>query len=181
MGYRNSIWIIEKEKADSFRGKTFDELKSFEDLGYFNDEVLIGKNGGTLAIIVGKNVNKKLVEDYLSPFFLDEKTDKYANDEDECKLFDLKGLQFLATYYKNKIINRNNEMLDLFLKDPTAAGKKIYDCLNCHYTALDSIDKPTKNQWCLCNTWILEYDIWNMMYLLKVIDQDKYYLIWRGG
>lgn len=180
MGYRNSIWIIEKEKADSFRGKTYEELKE-KDYNYVDDYRLLEENGGTLAIDLGKYVDHKPVKPFISPFFLDKKVHESTNNESECVLLDPKGLQALATHYKQAVIENNKQILDLYLNEPTIGGERLYSLLQSHTNNIQDIDEPVESKWTLCDVWLWEYEVLNLMYLLKVFDPDKYYLVWRGG
>lgn len=182
MGYRNYIYVVEKEVADSFRGKTFEELKdpTCEDFHHICIYDLFEKYGVVCAIELGKYVDPEPVEPYLSPFFLDKEVHEYTNDEDECMLLDPKGLQSLATYYKNALLKYNKELIEEYDKDPVKAGARMLHDLRYETSMLEFLDKPEEKKWTLCDMWLWKYDILNFMYLLKVVDFDKYYLIWRG-
>ena len=102
MGYRNYIYVVEKEKAETIRHKSYDELKKMTGDDYISYWDLIERICAKEAVCLGKYLEFN-VSPYIEPFFTDKKAHEVANEEMEFVLLNPKVLPTMATYYKNLV------------------------------------------------------------------------------
>ena len=181
MGYRNYIYVVEKEKAESVRNMTFDELKkmSNEEDDYFGYIGIMDVVGCQCAMELGKYVEFD-VKPYVKPFFTDEDVHKRVNEEEDFMLLDSSALQAMSTYYKNESRDYFNKLLQEY-KDNKEVGSALLEKeLETRVAFMNNIDYIGENKFNLCDTWLKDYDLLNFVYLAKTVDFDKYYLLWMG-
>ena len=180
MGYRNYIYIVEKEKADAIRHKSYDELKKITGEDYVSFYDLEDLMGAHEAYELGKDVDFD-VSPYEEPFFTDKEVHESTNCDGECVLLNPKVLPVMATFYKNRVRDSWKKRIEDYKKNPEEGGKAIFKDLEHKFVFAENVDAILENKFCLCDTWLWEYDLLNFVYLAKVVDFDKYYLLWRGG
>lgn len=181
MGYRNYIYVVEKEKADLVRGLSFDELRkmSSEEDDYFGYIGVRDVVGGQCAIELGKYVDFD-IKPYVKPFFTDEDVHKRVNEEEEFMLLDPSALQAMATYYKDESRDYFNKLLQEYKYDKEGGSALLAKELETRVAFMNDLDYIGENKFNLCDTWLKDYDLLNFVYLAKVLDFDKYYLLWMG-
>ena len=181
MGYRNYIYVVEKKKAEKVRHKTFEELEklSNEKDDYFGFIDIRDIVDGTCAIELGKYVDFD-IKPYIKPFFTDEDLHKRCNTEEEFMLLDPSVLQAMATYYKDVSRNYFSDLLQKYKDDKEIGSNLLVKELKTRIAFMDNLDYISKNKFTLCDTWLKDYDLLNFVYLAKVIDFNKYYLLWLG-
>lgn len=179
MGYRNYIYVVEKEKAEAIRHKSYDELKKMTGEDYISywdlNKCICAKE----VVCLGKYLDFD-VSPYTEPFFTDKKAHEDANEEMEFVLLNPKVLPAMATYYKNLVRKDWEEKIETYKTNPETGGALMFKSLEIKLGFTYDIDKVDENKFRLCDTWLWEYDLLNFVYLAKTLDFDKYYLLWRG-
>ena len=180
MGYRNYIYVVEKEKAEAVRHKSLNELKSMlKDPDYLSCYDIRDLLEAKCAIELGKYVDFD-VKPYITPFFTSNEVHEKTNEEEEFVLLDPSTLQTMATFYKNKSKNYFKKLLKQYEDDKETGGALLFKELETRVAFMDDLDFVGTNKFNLCDTWLIDYDLLNFIYLMKTVDFDKYYLIWMG-
>lgn len=175
MGYRNYIWVIDKKKANSIRGLSMDELKKFsnpED-SYFSIFDLREKLKAVEAIELGKYAPGDVVSKYLTNFFTDKTVLKEMTDT-EVSIMDSIALKALIMYYKEDMIKFYKQ-----LSKDTNIGRMQHEFNElATWTQMADIDEENKYQ--LTTSWRYDHALFNFMYLYKIFNPKKQYLLWVG-
>lgn len=181
MGYRNYIYVVDKARAEEVRHRSFEELRrlSDEEDDYFGYMSIRDVVGGQCAMELGKYVDFD-IKPYIKTFFTNKDVHTRVNQEEEFMLLDPSALPALATFYKNKTMDFWKEKLKAYEKDKDVGGAVLYKDLEHRVAYAQNLDEISENKFCLCDTWLWDYDLLNFVYLAKTVDFDKYYLIWMG-
>ena len=177
MGYRNYIWVVDKDKADTIRNIKPTELTEYfpdyED--YLSPFDLREKIEATEAIELGKYAPHDIVDPYLSDFFINHYTNIKADSPDtELNIMDVKALDKLCEYYKNDICSYYNKLIEEgSLENLQHEFKQLVSWLK---VATEDVN----NEYLLTDSWRYDHAIFNFMYLKKVFNPEKQYLIWVG-
>lgn len=179
MGYRNYIYVVDKETADRFRKKNFRELETSPKSNRIDIFEVLTDLHAVHAYELGKDVDIPM-KDGLIRFFNDDKVHEALNGEYEFMILDPRYLQTMATYYKNKVIDLNKKLLAEYENNKTIGGEKLYKDLKYRTSMMTNLDEFNDNAYCLTDTWLWEFDLLNFLYLLKKVDFNKKYLLWLG-
>lgn len=175
MGYRNYIWVIDKKKADLVRDLSSKELKAFsnpED-SYFSIFDLREKLKAVEAIELGKYAPSDVISKYLTNFFTNKQVQKEMIDT-EISIMDPIALKALIMYYKEEMIKFYKE-----LSKDTNIGRMQHEFNElAAWTQMADIDEQNKYQ--LTTSWRYDQALFNFMYLYKIFNPKKQYLLWVG-
>lgn len=184
MGYRYTLYILNKSKVDKIdsndierfesidnRYKILDELgrKEIIELGKYSDE-------GYKLCQKGISVNDELRELL------------YCEGDTEFEFLSPESLVWLANSYKERTIDYWKKLLDknaiqeIGNKLVTSPKEKCLDYVKDLLTWERYILNDNKeNKYCLQTTWKYEYEMFNIIHCYKMIDWRKYYLCILGG
>ena len=185
MGYRHSLYILEKVKVDTlteeqinnveFRYDLLDNcLNSIEilDLGKYSDEgSALCKRGLKPHGILAKFRNAM-----------------FSEGDTQFEFLDPEQLVWLAEQYKERTVKHWGKLLSA--KEPletysgliTDVGEKCKDYVkDLLYWQKYLLNSDKKCPFVVQTTWKYEYEIFNIIHCYKMIDWDKYYLVIIGG
>ena len=197
MGYRNYFYVAEKKKVDDFLALSHEErmkataelikqdysdqifaqerieeyleynqLGSWEARKYLEAEEIHG-----CGKYFDNNIQKEIVKDSVD----------LSGDEDEFYLnVKPEALIICAEYYKDKSAQYWNNIIN-----SEASIEDIKEQLRSHareldYAHRDILDTDPNNKFNITNSWDYEYAMLELVHLYKLIDWDKYSLIWCG-
>ncbi len=193
MGYRNYIAVVDKESLDKIRNLPYDELvEKYGEDGYishytFKDKGIEIKRILEIGDIVWHEENHTQVKECLSPIFSDDKVNRCLNEDSEFMLGNKKLLENIIEIYRKSVIEyytyiQNIDNVRKMMQDPNinhldyliakCKGKVSEFSENWFVSDTDNV---------LHYTWHYEYDIFNLIYILKTFDWNKNYLLWIGG
>lgn len=193
MSYRNYIAVVDKESLDKIRNLPYDELiEKYGDEGYLSEYTFKDKGIEIKRILeIGgkalyKENNTKLKE-CLSPVFSDNKINEVLNNDSEFMLGNKKLLENIIEIYRKSVVEyytdiQNIDKIREIYFDPTINHLK-YFITQCKNKVFEFSEKwfVSDNDDILHYTWQYEYDIFNLIYILKTFDWNKNYLLWIGG
>ena len=191
MSYRNYICSVDKKSLGKIRNLSYDKIiKQYGDNGYISEYTFENKGIEIKRIleIGGQAVYKEnmlLIKECLSFVFSDDKVNKALNNDSEFMLGDKKLLKNIIEIYRKLVI-------DFYEKDINIIREMYRDSninyLNYFITRCENkVSEFSTNQFVSDNDNILhctpqyEYDIFNLIYILKTFDWDKNYLLWVGS
>lgn len=193
MSYRNYIAIVDKESLDKIRGLSYDEvIEKYGDDGYiseytFKDKGIDIKRILEIGEIVSYKENGTRLKAYLSPVFSDNKVNEVLNNDSEFMLGNKKLLENIIEIYRELVVKyyidiQNIDRIREMHFDPTI-NHLDYFIKKCKNKVFEFSEKwfVSDNDNILHYTWRYEYDIFNLIYILKTFDWNKNYLLWVGG
>lgn len=193
MSYRNYIAVVDKESLDKIRGLSYDEVKEkYGDEGYiseytFKDNGIDIKRILEIGEIVSYKENETKLKECLSPVFSDNKINEVLNNDSEFMLGNKKLLENIIEVYRKTVVEyytdiQNIDKIRKMRFDPTV------DHLDYFLTKCKNKVSEFSEKWFVSDsdnilhyTWQYEYDIFNLIYILKTFDWNKNYLLWIGG
>lgn len=178
MGYRNYIWVVDKDKADPIRNLKPNELKErfLADNSYLDIFELRESIQATEAIELGKEAPHDVVLPYLFDFFTNVSTNVLANNPDmELNILNVKALDKLCEYYRDTICKFYKELTE---EDVPAVRLKteIKQLISWLKIATEEVN----NKYILTDSWRYDHAIFNFMYLKKIFNPTTQDLIWVG-
>lgn len=183
MGYRHSLYILEKSKVNKLTSEEIEQLecrydclenlggKEIFELGKYSDE-------GFELCQKALKVEGNLAEFRNAMFYEGDTQFEFISPEQ---------LIWLAQKYKERTVKYwqklvSDEPLETYSKVITDVGEK------CKYYVEDllhwkdfMLDTNKENKFSLQTTWKYEYEMFNIIHCYKSIDWDKYYLVIIGG
>lgn len=191
MGYRNYLYIADKKLVNKIRKMTKEELWKLTDTKPFdNDETypywgdILDKANRETVFEMGKYIDyRDKLKPFLKPLFRDKAIHKYYNEENECMLAKPEILQVLATIYKEKVQAHYNSLLQEKSPDEFDTSTQFERCLDSVRSTLrwsEYLDKLPNNKWQICNSWLYEHEVFNILYLMRVFNPKKQCLIFVG-
>ena len=197
MGYRNYFYIAEKKKVDDFLALPHEEqMKVTSEIikGYYKEqkfaqeriEEYLGYNQpGAWEVrnyleakeihgcgkYFDSNIQKEIVKDSVD----------LSGDEDEFYLnVKPEALIICAAHYKDKSAQYWNNIIN-----SEVSIEEIKEQLKTHARELDYrhgyvLNTDIQNKFSITNSWDYEYAMFELVHLYKLIDWDKYSLIWCG-
>lgn len=179
MGYRNYLYIIDKDKLDEIKNLTYDEaVKRFgyEDGDPFLDEhSIIEYCNGKEIFEFGKYVDwTDDIRKYMSDVFKDVDICHYLNLEREFVKLDYGALPIICEVHRKKILNYYNELMSE--NDVNVLHNSIRN-ITFEWEAMAT--KPV-NDYSLTYSWRYEYEYFNLLYLMTKLDKEKQVLLWLG-
>lgn len=188
MGYRNYLYTIPKKNVKRVRKLNLKEIKEKygdkEDDGYVDYENVLkdmkcifeyGKLYWDDTIERIHNTGERL--------FLDGEVQENFEDLD-IYLVGKEALKVTIEIYENKIKNMYKNLLNNDdLKDSEVRSKleshiaEYSNWWNRSYVGLLNLDESDE---CICNSWLYEHQIFELVRLYKTIDFEKYDLVFLG-
>ena len=187
MGYRNYLYKIPKKNVKQLRSLTRQQIidKYSEDEGYASFHKMIGENNAECIFGYGKLYWDDTIERIHNTgekLFLNEQIDDLFLDED-LYLVGKKALKESIDIYKDKIVkmyehllDNNNNMSDKDLIDKYEGHLRDYKLW---WTRLNALNL-NENDDCICDSWLYEYQIFELVRLYKTIDFEEYDLLFMG-
>ncbi len=197
MGYRNYFYIAEKEKVNKFLSLSHeDQVKVTAEMArnQYNDPVFAQER--VEEYIEWNNLGSWETRDYLEAEeihgcgkYFDYNIQKEIvkdsidlSNSDEELYFNVKpeALIICAEHYKDKSAKYWHNLIDTendleVLKERLRSLVRELD-----YKHLDVLNTDPKNKFNITNSWDYEYAMFELVHLYKLIDWDKYSLIWCG-
>ena len=193
MGYRNYIAVVDKESLDKIRSLSYDELiEKCGDEGYlseytFEDKGVEIKRILEIGEIVSYKENSNKLKECLSLVFSDNKINEALNNDSEFMLGNKKLLENIIEIYRKTVVEyytdiQNIDRIREMCFDPTINHLEYFikKCKN-KISEFSENWFVSDNDNILHYTWQYEYDIFNLIYILKTFDWNKNYLLWIGG
>lgn len=176
MGYINYIWVINKKKADMLRNLSSEELRKYADPE--NSEFSVFDLKANLkakeAIELGKYAPRDVISSFITPFFTNPKTQRNIEIDTEISIMDPIALKALLMYYKKEMVQFYEK-----LSTDTNIGRMQHEFKQLAiWTQMADMDEENKYQ--LTTSWRYDQALFNFMYLYKIFDSKKQYLLWVG-
>ena len=173
MGYRNYIWVIDKKKADSIRNMSPEELKKLADPDSSYVSIFdLREKLNALEVLELDNVNN--VPKNLEPFFTDKTVQANISIDHEFMIMDVEDLRDMWKNYSMEM----TEYYKGLSKIASIEGlQKEFESLAC-WCSLVNLDEH--NKYVLTTSWRYDYACFNLMYLYKIFNPKKQYLLWVG-
>ena len=123
------------------------------------------------------------IKPHLRQMFKDKEVHKDFNEEEECMLAKPEILQTIATIYRKKVLNFYQDLMRKKSSNKFNKGSQLERMKESIRTQLlwnQYLDKLPNNKYQICGAWLYEYEVFNILYLMKVFNPKKQVLIWRG-
>lgn len=191
MGYRNYLFVADKKKLNKIRKMTREELFSLVGETPSNDGYypyyrdVLSKADGEQAFELGKYVDfTERLKPFLRPLFRDKKIHEYYNEESECFLAKPEILQEIATIYREKVQNFYKDLLEEKSKDEFDTRTQLERLISSVQSSLlwsQYLDRLSEGKYSLGGGWLYEHEVFNILYLMKIINPKKQCLIYVGS
>jgi hypothetical protein len=182
MGYRNYLYVVDKDKFDKVRNLSRKEL--IDSGGYVSIHDIFKETEAEEAFEVGKYFeHTDDIQKYLSPMFLDEEYEEYINEEMEYKIASPELLDYLITLYKNKIVDNYKDLLNekpSDALDERTQTERLTGSIESHLSWLRYLTDIPENKYQITGSWLYEHEIFNLLLLKKIFNPEKQYLFWCG-
>lgn len=192
MGYRNYLYIVDKKKLNKARkmsaselwelvgGKT--ELDEDIDTPWIGD--VLDKLEAEEFMELGKYLDyTNEIQSFLKPLFRNKLVHNDYNCETECMLVKPEILQKIATIFKEKAKNYYKSLLEEKSPNILDTRPQLERCtedIRIKLTWLESLDALPNNKWTISDTWLYEYEMFNILHLMRIFNPKKQALIWIG-
>lgn len=190
MGYRNYLYIADKKKYNKIRKMSKKELLELtntvleDEFDYLSAHDILDKMGAEEAFELGKGVDfYDEIKPHLRKMFTDKEVHEEFNAERECMMVKPEILQTIATVYKNKVKNWYEDLLQEKSSneyDTRSQIDRLKDGVESHLLWNQYLDHLPNNKWNINSIWLYEYEIFNILHLMRVFNPKKQVLIWRG-
>lgn len=186
MGYRNYLYKIPKKNVKELRSLTKQQMidKYAEDEGYTSFHKILCENNAKCIFEYGKLYWDDTIERLHKTgerLFKDEDVNELFEEED-IYLLGEKAIEETINIYKEKII----KMYDLLFENNDMSEKEIIEKYEEHlrdyklwWNRLNAINLD-KDKECICDSWLYEHQIFELVRLYKTIDFEKYNLLFLG-
>lgn len=179
MGYRNYLYIVEKNKLNKIKNLTYDEAsKRFGhgDGDPFLDEISIIKYcNGKEIFEFGKYLDwTDDIRKYMSDVFKDVDVCHYLNFESEFVELDCNALPIICEVYRKKILNYYNKLMS------ENNVNVLHNSIHNIAFEWETIATKPVNDYSLTYSCRYEYDYFNLLYLMTKINKEKQVLLWIG-
>lgn len=197
MGYRNYFYIAEKKKVDDFLKLshedqikvTSESLKNLYNDQKYTQECIaeyIERNAlgtwETRDYLKAKEIHGcgKYFDDTIQKEIVKDSIDLSNYDEEFYLNVNPKALIVCAEHYKDKSAKYWNNIIE-----SETTVEELKEQLKSHareldYAHRDVLDTDPNNKFRITNSWDYEYAMLELVHLYKMIDWDKYSLIWCG-
>lgn len=190
MGYRNYLFIADKKKLNKIRKMSKNELWEFSRQKPFEDELfpyigdVLKEAGAEEAFELGKYIDYwDRLKPFLRPLFRDKETHKYYNDGDELFIAKPEILQTLATIFKEKVQAHYQDLMqekssDKF--DKRTQFERLLSSAKSNLMWSRYLDELPNNKYALGGGWLYEHEVFSILYLMRIFNNKKQCLIFRG-
>lgn len=194
MGYRYYIASMTNQQADIL--STIDEDSFIRKYAEKDDDYIMIPGpykwkSLTIQYELGKSVSTEMLEALNNnkegtPFFLDEELQKrYIESEYTLSVIDKEGFIRLIQYFKQLVTDSYKDLLEVkpfdefkYHQDNVTPELKMEKFIKSRIqkwddTSLNYLDLNDKNTNVLSHFWDYEYEIFNLIHLLKTLDWDN--------
>lgn len=190
MGYRNYLYIADKKKCNKIRKMSKKELLELtntvleDEFDYLSDHDVLDKMGAEEVFELGKYIDfYDEIKPHLRKMFKDKEVHKYFNEEEECMLAKPEILQTIATIYRKKVLNFYQDLMQKKSSNKFNKGsqlERMKESIRSQLLWNQYLDQLPNNKYQICGAWLYEYEVFNILYLMRVFNPKKQVLIWRG-
>lgn len=186
MGYRHYLYKIPKKNVKELRSLAKQQIieKYLEYDDYVGFHKMLEENNAECIFRYGKLYWDDTVERIHNTgekLFSDEEIDDLFLDED-IYLVGEKALEETINIYKNKIVKMYDELLDNDELTDEEIIEKYEEHLKDYkiwWTRLNALNL-NKEEECICDSWLYEHQIFELVRLYKTIDFENYDLLFLG-
>lgn len=186
MGYRNYLYKIPKKNAKELRGLTKQQIiqKYSEDEGYASFHKILEENNAECIFAYGKLYWDDTIGRLHRTgerLFKDKDVNELFEEED-IYLLGEKALEETINIYKEKIIKMYDELLNNDKLNDEEIIEKYEEHLKDYklwWTRLNALNL-NKEEESICDSWLYEHQIFELVRLYKTIDFEKYDLLFLG-
>lgn len=190
MGYRNYLYIADKKKYNKIRKMSKKELAELtntdleDEFDYLDDSDILTKMEAEEALEFGKYIDfYDEIKPHLRKMFTDKEVHKQFNTETECMLAKPEILQTIATVYRKKVLSHYQDLMQEKSSnefDNRSQLDRMKSSIESQIIWNQYLDQLPNNKWNINGAWLYEYEIFNILYLMRVFNPKKQVLIWRG-
>lgn len=115
--------------------------------------------------------------------FTDEEVHKQFNEETECMLAKPEILQTIATIYRKKVLKFYEDLMrenSSEKYDTRTQLERMKAEVRAHIRWNEYLDQLPNNKWNINQGWLYEYEIFDILHLMRVFNPKKQVLIWLG-
>lgn len=189
MGYRHYFYKVSKDMVEKVKNMTIDEINEYAkscdcyyecDITLYKDKFLDKKEIFEFGKVRDDLVDR--IEKFGEPLFADSKTQDYLNYYDPY-IIRKEGLVEAINIYTEKVQNYYEDLLkadDVF--EALTSINKITDEVKGKIFEISNFGIINTEEDCdyLTDSWLYEYSIFNLGYILKTFDFDKDCLLLFG-
>lgn len=191
MGYRNSLYFMDKKVFNKIRKMNKDQLWDFigKEKAYSEEELKSVpsfyklKDIGVLeeAFEFGKYYDCD-VSKCLKPFFKDKEIHRYYNQDGEFMLAKFEIFECLLEDFRNRVLNYYKNLVEDIPDeyDTRSHYDRLLRDARDHLMWAPYLGRPEK-KFSLGGGWLYEHEIFNLTYVMKLFNLKKQVLIWIGG
>lgn len=186
MGYRNYLYKIPKKNVKELRSLTKEQIieKYSEDEGYASFHKMLEENNAECIFSYGKLYWDDTIGRLHRTgerLFKDKDVNELFEEED-IYLLGEKALEETINIYKEKIIKMYDELLNNDKLNDEEIIEKYEEHLKDYkiwWTRLNALNL-NKEEECICDSWLYEHQIFELVRLYKTIDFKNYDLLFLG-
>lgn len=190
MGYRNYLYIADKKKCNKIRKMSKKELLELtntvleDEFDYLSDHDVLDKMGAEEAFELGKYIDfYDEIKPHLLKMFTDKEVHEEFNTETECMLAKPEILQTIATIYRKKVLKFYQDLMQEKSSekyDTRTQLERMKAEVRAHILWNKYLDQLPNNKWNINQGWLYEYEIFDILHLMRVFNPKKQVLIWLG-
>lgn len=188
MGYRNKISLLEKSKREEVKEMTYEQLVKWfkkSDTVDPDDDYVPCYELSEEIYELGKYCDLKYLDEVKMPVFLNSETDSRFNEDGEFVIIGKEGLLLIIEEYRKKVLNYYQGLLtpseddirfDRVETPEMAVKSKVREWTAEFIKPYDlRMDNPE-----VVSSWSYEYQIFELVRLLKTTDYEKYHVCLTG-
>lgn len=191
MGYRNYLYIADKKKLNKVRKMTKEELWKFSKQEPFDEEYfpywryVLEEAGAEEAFEMGKYIDyRSRLKPFLRPLFRNKEVHEYYNEENEVMLAKPEILQTIATIFKEKVQAHYKDLMEEKSStefDERTQFERLLSSARSNLIWSEYLDKLPENKYSLGGGWLYEHEVFSILYLMRIFNPKKQYLIFTGS
>lgn len=179
MGYRNYIYVCDKEKLkeieDISKSEFLERFVYSPDEPYFSKHKFFKIIDAKQVFNFGKYIDwTDKIKPYMSNIFKNEELNKKTNQEEELVKLDYNALRTICEIYKQKIIDWFKELANEEDK------KKLEFSIKNKISEWRMMETKPITQYELTSSWKYEYEYFTLLHIMTQIDTENEVLLWLG-
>lgn len=195
MSYRNYLLIVNKKKLNSIKNITKEELRNefFSDwdrehceedeLPYLGN-ITDGIGAEEVLEINCTNEMYKRLKKCMKPIFKDKEIQKHYSEDTEFFKLKPEALNVIHEEYYLKTKEYYEHLCDENYKEAFNPNRTHYERLVNHVkhqlASLQDVNRLSQNKNILVYSWLYEYDLFNLLHVMRVFNPKKQALLWTG-
>lgn len=184
MGYRNYLYIADKKKCNKIRKMSKKEILELTNTSFLSSIDVLDKMGAEEAFELGKHIDfYDELTPHLRKMFTDKEVHEGFNDEEEFILAKPEILQTIATIYRKKVLNWYQDLMQEKSSnefDTRSQLDRMKGSVESQILWNQYLDRLPNNKYQICDAWLFEYEVFNILHLMRVFNPKKQVLIWLG-